>query len=116
MQSSEDIGVNNIAQRAVGSNQTDINDATLAACLGASPAAGLKQKIGLNFKCNNLPNLDVKSKTDAFIVLWDISNVHRGVHKSRVGYTEIVADSLNPEFVTEIEVDYYFEMQQVFLV
>lgn len=32
--------------------------------------------------------------------------------KTKLGTTEMVADNLNPEFVTDIPVDYYFEIQQ----
>ena len=35
--------------------------------------------------------------------------------KEKIGQTEMVADTLNPEFVTEIMVDYMFEEQQNFL-
>lgn len=32
--------------------------------------------------------------------------------KREVGRTEVVADNLNPAFVTTINMDYYFEVQQ----
>ena len=31
-----------------------------------------------------------------------------------MGQTEVIVDNLDPEFVKEIKVDYYFEMQQIF--
>jgi hypothetical protein len=90
---------------AVGADHAEINDQTLDIALGAG-AAGLKQKVGLSFKCNNLPNLDRGSKTDAFCVLY---NLKSNGQKERLGMTEMIADSLNPEFVTEILTDYMFE-------
>ena len=105
----EDKGVNEKAMMAVGSNSTGINDETLDLCLGQ--VGMLKQRVGLTFSCFDLPNLDRNSKTDAFIVLWKINN--RGM-KERVAQTEMIADNLNPEFVTEIQVDYMFEEQQNF--
>jgi len=64
--------------------------------------------VGITISCKSLPNMDRRSKTDPFCVLWDISQAGR---RMRVGQTELIADNLNPEFVTEINVDYYFEMQ-----
>lgn len=70
---------------------------------------GLKTRLSLRFKCNNLPNLDKGSKTDAFIVLY-LDKGSQGLFK--LGQTELIADNLDPEFVTSITVDYYFEEQQ----
>jgi len=106
----EDRGVLKRAMTAVGSNSQAVNDETLELCLGQ--VAALKQRLGLTFRCHDLPNLDRNSKTDAFIVLWKINS--RGM-KEKVGQTEMVADNLDPEFVTEIIVDYFFEEQQNFL-
>ena len=74
-----------------------LNETTLA----------LKQKTALRFKCNALPNLDRKSKTDAMCVLWQKDSKGKRV---KLGTTEMIADNLNPEFVNEIVVDYFFEM------
>ena len=49
--------------------------------------------------------MDKGSKTDPFLILYQLVN---GA-KKRIGVTEVIIDSLNPEFVTEIDVDYYFE-------
>lgn len=64
--------------------------------------------MGLTFECSNLPNLDRGSKTDPFVVLWQIN----GRQKSKVGQTELIMDNLNPVFVTTINMDYFFESQQ----
>ena len=98
-----------MAAGAVGVGTNEIYDEALNYALNASPAASLKQRVGITLACMNLPNLDVGSKTDAMCVIWDIS-ADNGRPK-RVGETEIIADSLNPEFVKEINVDYFFEQQ-----
>lgn len=76
--------------------------------LSLNPANSLKQRIGLSFKGLNLPNTDGSSKTDPFCVIWDVS----GRQQKKLGNTEVIADSLNPEFVKEVDVDYFFEQQQ----
>ena len=96
-----------MGKAAVGPNMNSISDQTINELASLKGGAGLKQRVGLRFSCNNLPNLDVGSKTDPFVVLWDISK-GRGI-KPRLGTTEVVADSLNPEFITEIFTDYFFE-------
>lgn len=75
--------------------------------LGSS-SINLKQKVALRFKCTNLANLDHGSKTDAFCVLWQMDKQGR---KTKLGQTEMIANNLNPEFVTDIMVDFYFEQQ-----
>ena len=89
VKANEDIGMNQLAQRAVGGNLNEISDELLSASL---PNDSLKQKIGLTFECMNLPNMDVHSKTDAFIVVWQ----KHGQRLQRIGQTEVVADNLNP--------------------
>ncbi|CAI2361935.1 unnamed protein product [Moneuplotes crassus] len=71
----------------------------------------LSSKLLLRFKCQNLPNMDFMSLTDAFLVLYENK---RGSNWEEVGRTEIIEDSLNPEFVTPIELVYYFEENQKF--
>jgi hypothetical protein len=56
----------------------------------------------------NLPNMDVHSLTDAFVVVWLVS----GQRLVKVGQTEVVADNLNPQFLTTVNIDYFFEQQQ----
>ena len=52
--------------------------------------------------------MDVGSKTDAFCIIYQIN----GQQQRRLGQTEVVADSLNPDFVTAVNIDYFFEEQQ----
>ena len=65
----------------------------------------MKQKIEISFEGINLPNLDVGSLTDPFVVLW---SVNKG-RKIKLGATEMIADNLNPKWVKTIVVDYLFE-------
>jgi len=53
----------------VGGNSNEISDDLLNASL---PSDSLKQKVGLTFSCSDLPNMDVHSKTDAFVVVWQM--------------------------------------------
>ena len=68
----EDVGDNTDAsmQKAVSQDVESIDDAALLGALGKS--AGLKQKLILNMKCLNLPNMDKRSNTDAFCILWQM--------------------------------------------
>ena len=59
-----------------------------------------------------LPNLDTGSKSDCFLVLYSKD----GRATQRLGETEVIADSLDPKWVTAITVDYFFEKQQDFMV
>lgn len=105
--SSEDIGVRTVNGFSSGANQ--ISDEALEMALSnVSKTGGLKTRVNLRFSCNDLPNLDKSSKTDAFIVLF----LDKGpLGKLNLGQTELIADNLNPEFATSITVDYYFEEQ-----
>lgn len=68
--SKEDITIMKQGQKATGMSE-QIDDGSLDLALGAE-AIGLKQKIGLTFKCSDLQNMDAKSKSDAFCVLWNL--------------------------------------------
>lgn len=64
----------------------------------------------------DLPNLDTFSKTDAFIILYELKKQGSRIMKVRRGRTECIYDNLNPHFVTSFDLDYYFEETQTFLV
>ena len=89
---------------AVSSNTDVVTDAVLDSALGAN---ALKTKVNLTFEGINLPNLDIGSKTDPFLVLFQIKNRM----KTKIGETEVISDTLNPKWVKNITIDYYFEMQ-----
>lgn len=59
----------------------------------------------LTISCKDLPNLDKKSKSDAFCVIWELKKNQ----KQKRGQTEVVLNSLDPEFVTSINVNFKFE-------
>lgn len=62
--------------------------------------------------CKNLPNLDMFSRTDAMAILQE----KKGTMWREVGTTEIIMDSLNPEWVASFDVQYKFEENQAFKV
>ena len=107
--SSQAVGANGVA-----GNLSDIDDAALAAInhgIGQSNKSGLKQTINLSFGCLNLPNLDTFSKTDAFVILYELKRNGTKTMKQMKGRTEVIYDNLNPVFVKSFEVDYMFEEQ-----
>jgi hypothetical protein len=57
----------------------------------------------------DLPNLDTLSKTDAFLILYEIKKQGTKSIRVKLGRTECIYDNLNPQFVTQFEVDYHFE-------
>ena len=60
----------------------------------------LSQILIIQIACSDLPNLDKKSKSDPFAVLWELDE--RTGQKNRIGVTECILDTLNPQFVTTI--------------
>lgn len=112
--SSEEVAIGAMGQKAVGGNMAGISDQDLEAALGlANSQSALKSKVALSFQAEKLPNMDTGSKTDAFVVLYELQGNLGGKWK-RIGETEVVADSLDPKWVMQINVDYYFEKQQTF--
>ena len=77
----------------------------------SNPMNALKSKVSLTFSAMNLPNLDVGSKTDPFVVLWEM----KGNQRMQIGKSEVIADNLNPQWVKNIDVQYYFEASQKFI-
>jgi len=63
--------------------------------------------ISITFEGIKLPNLDTRSQTDGFCVLYQMD----GNTKKLLGKTEVVADSLNPKWVTNIHANYAFETE-----
>ncbi|XP_065676704.1 LOW QUALITY PROTEIN: copine-8-like [Hydra vulgaris] len=74
----------------------------------------LISKVVIHVSCANLPNKDLFSKSDPFVVLFLETRQACGV-KSWVecGRTEIVNNNLNPEFFTPFTLDYNFEEYQL---
>lgn len=77
----EDRGMNT-KQGTGAANQAAVGGASIDdQILQGMPGDSLKQRVGLTFECNNLPNLDRGSKTDPFVVLWQMN----GKQKQKVG-------------------------------
>lgn len=103
----------------VAGQLSDIDDAALQAIkfgIGEANKSALKQKIQLSFSLVNLPNLDTFSKTDAFIILYEMKKQGTRPMKHKIGRTECIYDNLDPNFVTSFTVEYFFEETQTFLI
>ena len=104
--------IGSMGMKATGPSSNEINDDVLEMALqGTNPMNALKSKVTLTFSAKDLPNMDTGSFTDPFLVLWEL----KGRQKKQVGMTELIADSLNPQWVKSIDVDYMFETQQTFM-
>ena len=89
---------------AVGAKIDEITNQALDMALAGIDQ--LKQKVTLTFEGISLPNLDQGSKTDPFLVLF---SVEEGVKKDMIDRTEIIANTLDPQWVKTMVIDYYFE-------
>jgi hypothetical protein len=70
----------------------------------------LSSRVELFISCKNIRNLDRHSKSDCFCVLEEMNNGTK--QWSEIGRSEIVQNSLNPEFVTRFKYIYKFEESQ----
>lgn len=59
----------------------------------------------LSFECQNLPNLDIVSKTDPQVFVYMADPQGRW---NPVGSTEVIRDNLNPKFAKSITCEYVF--------
>ena len=111
----EAIGANGIT-----GNVSDIDEAALQAIkngIGDANKAALQQTVQVSFALEDLPNLDTFSKTDAFLILYELKRTVDGKQmKIKKGKTECIYDNLNPSFVTNFDINYLFEETQTFLV
>jgi C2 domain len=67
-------------------------------------------QIEIHFSCADLPDTDILSKTDPFIVFY-LKNSQTN-NWEIVGYTEVISNTLNPKFVKSITTKYLFEEKQ----
>ena len=75
-------GISKMGQYAQGPSTNEINNDVLDMALQQSnPMNALKSKVSLTFSASKLPNMDTGSKTDPFIVLWEL----QGTQKKQVG-------------------------------
>ncbi|XP_045581544.1 copine-8 isoform X3 [Procambarus clarkii] len=68
-------------------------------------------KVELTIEAKNLKNRDVLSKSDPLCILYMKETGQDSFYE--VGRTEMIKDSLNPQWVRAIEVDYRFEERQI---
>jgi len=73
------------------------------------PEAGAVQKVQIYISCRDLKNLDIIGFSDPFVQVYKMVG-GKGV---LVGETEVVKDSLNPDFATTITLDYVFQEKQL---
>ena len=73
-------------------------------------ADGMKQKVNLFVSGRKLKNLDTFSKSDPICILFE----QRDGKWNKLGMTECIQNTLNPDFETSFTVDYYFEKAQNF--
>lgn len=70
----------------------------------------LKQRVVLYMSCRKLKDLDVMSKSDPQVEVYLKDKTSQ--NWSLIGKTEIIKDNLNPDFITSVECDYFFEREQ----
>ncbi|KAL7709253.1 copine i-like protein [Lotmaria passim] len=71
--------------------------------------ANTHTQVQLFFKCNKLLDADITSKSDPYVVVYDLTG---NGPKNAVGRTETIRNNLNPVFKTPVTVNYFFEMRQ----
>eukprot|EP01083_Nonionella_stella_P018176 50772_1 len=76
----------------------------------AQESSALSSVVDLYIKCSNLRSLDAFSKSDPFAVV-SVKDCRSG-HLVEVGRTESIKNSNDPQFKTQISMQYYFEEQQ----
>ena len=67
--STEDIGLNGASMKAVQANSNTITDDILKATL---PGHSLSSSVSLTFSCSNLINMDSRSKSDPYVVVFEL--------------------------------------------
>jgi hypothetical protein len=69
----------------------------------------LAMMVNLFISGRKLRDMDVFSKSDPRCVVYEIGTNEK---ESKIGYTEIINNNLNPDFKTTIQMKYYFEKVQ----
>lgn len=87
-------------------------NANSGGAVGGGNSAALQSKYiaELSFACKGLPDLDIVTKTDPKVKVYEkkLETWHL-VHT-----TEVIYNNLNPEFAESVKVDFYFETKQPF--
>ena len=66
-------------------------------------------KVQLFISCRKLKDVETFSKSDPFVEVFEKS---RSGSWDKIGQTEVIWDNLNPDFIKNFTIDYYFEEQQ----
>ncbi|CAH8573025.1 unnamed protein product [Dicrocoelium dendriticum] len=69
----------------------------------------LSTTIELSIMCRNLCDTDILSKSDPLVVVFEKSSI---TSWKEVGRTEVIQNTLNPDFVKKVILDYHFEEQK----
>uniref|UniRef100_H0XDP2 Copine-9 n=1 Tax=Otolemur garnettii TaxID=30611 RepID=H0XDP2_OTOGA len=77
---------------------------------GASERSVPATKIEITVSCRNLLDLDTFSKSDPMVVLYTQSQASQEWRE--FGRTEVIDNTLNPDFVRKFVLDYFFEEKQ----
>lgn len=96
-------------ENSVSMARGSVSDGTEEASIIFSNGMVSGIRVSLSFECNNLPNMDILSKSDPFIVTYLQGDDKKWIE---VGRTEIVVNNLNPVFVTRVILNYKFESVQ----
>uniref|UniRef100_A0A6A7G5X7 Copine-8-like isoform X1 n=2 Tax=Hirondellea gigas TaxID=1518452 RepID=A0A6A7G5X7_9CRUS len=78
---------------------------------GAPPPAAPMTKVEISISARKLADKDVTSHSDPVCIVYYQNPAQNTQHE--LGRTEKITDSLNPQWVTKIELDYRFEERQV---
>ena len=70
-----------------------------------------RQQVELYFSCRKLVNLDMMSKSDPIIKVYESNPKNNSWYLK--DQTEVIQDNLNPDFAKSIKVDYVFEQTQL---
>ena len=100
---------------AKGGQASDLDKAALAALQGrinCDTRDELKERTMLSFSLRDLPSWDSFSKSDPFIVMYQMVRQGKRIMRKVVGKSEVQWNKVNPDFVKQIEIDYFFEEVQ----
>ncbi|XP_032997311.1 copine-9-like [Lacerta agilis] len=76
----------------------------------SAPSRVPATKVELTVSCRNLLDMDTFSKSDPVVILYIQGTADKEWRE--FGRTEVIDNTLNPEFVRKFVLDYYFEEKQ----
>ncbi|CAD8139277.1 unnamed protein product [Paramecium pentaurelia] len=69
---------------------------------------GINEKLEMFISCRQLDDLDTVSDYDPYVIIYKKNNNYW----TQIGQTELIKNTMNPNFTTSILLEYYFEVQQ----